>query len=43
MRIFKVVVFLVVAGFAALAGYAYFGDLRPEKTPVSEPVDLDAQ
>lgn len=43
MRIFKILLFLVVAGFAALAGYAYLGDLKPEKSQVSEPVYLNVQ
>ncbi|MEI4486477.1 hypothetical protein V8J36_09760 [Frigidibacter sp. MR17.14] len=38
--ILKLVVFLVVVGFLGLTGYAYLGDLSPERTEVHKPVDL---
>ncbi|WP_164870772.1 hypothetical protein [Mesobaculum littorinae] len=41
LRILKLLVFLLVIGFVALVGYAYLGNLAPEKTDVSEEVTLD--
>lgn len=43
MRLFKLVLVLAVLGFAALTGFAYFGDMTPDSTTVVEPVTLDAQ
>ncbi len=43
MRLFKILLFLAVAGFAGLAGYAYLGDLRPDRATVTQPVDLDVR
>jgi len=40
-KIFKLVLFLVVVGFAALVGFAYFGDLSPDRTENRTPVTLD--
>ncbi len=37
MRAIKVVLILVVLGFAGLAGYAYLGDLAPDVRAVSQP------
>lgn len=42
MRIIKLVLILIILGFVALVGYAYFGDLAPEQGTVSQPVTLDA-
>jgi hypothetical protein len=43
VRLFlKLVVFLVILGALGLVGYAYLGDLSPDQTDVSEPVDLNA-
>ena len=42
MRLFKVVFTLAILGLAALAGYAYFGDLKPVQTEVKLPVVLNA-
>jgi hypothetical protein len=39
---FKLVLFLLVVGAVGLVGYAYLGDLSPDQTDVSEPVDLNA-
>ena len=39
---FKLVLFLLVVGALGLVGYAYLGDLSPDQTDVSEPVDLNA-
>jgi hypothetical protein len=38
----KLVVFLLVIGALGLVGYGYFGDLSPNQTDVSEPVNLNA-
>lgn len=38
----KSFVFLVILGLIGLTGYAYFGDLAPDQTPVTVPVVLDA-
>jgi hypothetical protein len=39
---FKLLLFLVIVGVAGLVGYAYLGDLSPDQTDVSEPVNLNA-
>ena len=41
MRLLKILIFLFVLGFAGLAGYAYFGDMDPERTEARIPVRLD--
>ena len=41
-RLFKFILILIVLGALALVGFAYFTDLSPDQTPVSEPVQLDA-
>ena len=41
-RLLKFLLFLIVIGAAALVGYAYIGDLSPDQSDVSTPVDLDA-
>lgn len=38
----KLVLFLVVIGALGVVGYAYLGDISPDQTDVSEPVNLDA-
>jgi hypothetical protein len=38
----KLVLFLVVVGALGVVGYAYLGDISPDQTDVSEPVNLDA-
>ena len=40
-RILKLVLFLLVAGFVGLVGFAYFGDLSPEQSRQTQPVLLD--
>lgn len=40
-RIIKLVIVLGLIGFAALTVYAYLGDLAPDRTTVSDPVELD--
>jgi len=42
-RLLKVVVFLLILGFASLVGYAYIGDLSPDVIEVNQPVTLDAE
>ena len=41
-RLFKALLVILVLGFLGLTGYAYFGDLAPERVEVTEPVTLDA-
>jgi hypothetical protein len=38
----KVLAVLLVLGAVGLLGYAYLGDLSPDQTDVSEPVNLNA-
>jgi hypothetical protein len=38
----RLVLFLLVIGALGLVGYAYLGDISPEQTDVSEPVNLNA-
>jgi hypothetical protein len=40
--LFRLVLFLVVIGALGLVGYAYLGDLSPNQSDVSEPVNLNA-
>ncbi len=40
-RLIKVVLFLAVLGFVGLAGYAYLGDMTPQRSENSEPVELN--
>lgn len=42
-RLFKFVAVLAVLGFVALAGFAYLGDLSPDRQERRVPVALDAQ
>lgn len=41
LRILKVLVFLVLIAFVGLVGYAYLGDLEPERSEVTVPVELN--
>ncbi|WP_036703649.1 hypothetical protein, partial [Paracoccus sanguinis] len=41
MRLLRVIIFLLLAGFAALAGYAYFGDMAADPQPMRVPVQID--
>lgn len=42
-RVFlKLLAFLLVIGAIGVVGYGYLGDLSPEQTDVSEPVNLNA-
>ena len=40
-RLFKLLFYLAIMAAAAVVGYAYIGDLSPEQSDVSEPVQLD--
>ncbi len=40
-RLFKLLLFLIVTGIFAIVGYAYFGDLTPNRIEVNQPVDLN--
>ncbi len=42
-RIIKLVLLLVVVGFAGLTGYAYLADLSPAQSERSLPVTLNAE
>ncbi|MFN3145354.1 MAG: hypothetical protein ACE368_08865 [Paracoccaceae bacterium] len=39
---FKILLLLVVLGGIGLVGFAYLGDLTPERDEIRQPVDLDA-
>jgi len=41
-RLLKFLVFPIVMGIAAIIGYAYLGDLSPNRIEVNQPVELDA-
>jgi predicted negative regulator of RcsB-dependent stress response len=41
-RILKALFVLAVLGLAGLTGYAYFGNMAPEQTEITQPVTLDA-
>ena len=41
MRLLRVIIFLLLAGFAGLAGYAYFGDMAADPQPMRVPVQID--
>lgn len=40
-RVLKILLFLVVAGFTGLVGFAYLGDLAPARETVTQPLTLD--
>lgn len=42
-RILKLIFLLAVLGLAGLSGYAYLGDMSPERSEVRTPVQLDVQ
>jgi hypothetical protein len=42
-RLLKLLIFLLVLGVVALVGYAYLGDINPNQSDVSQPVDLNAE
>jgi predicted small integral membrane protein len=41
-RLFKALMFLIVVGIIAIVGYAYIGDLSPNRVQVNQPVAVDA-
>ncbi|WP_279512624.1 hypothetical protein [Meridianimarinicoccus aquatilis] len=41
MRMLKLVVFLLLIAGAGMVGFAYLGDLSPQRTEIRIPVDLD--
>ncbi len=43
LRILKILIVLAALGLIALTGYAYLGDLRPDRQDVTLPVTLDVQ
>lgn len=43
MRLLKVILYLLVLGAIGLTGFAYFGDLTPERSEVRIPVELDVR
>lgn len=47
-KLLKLLIFLVIAGFVALAGYAYIGpffgaDFAPSQVEIREPVTLSGE
>lgn len=40
-RILKALVLLLILGFIGLVGFAYLGDLAPDRQQVNQPVTLD--
>ena len=40
-RFWKAILMLLVLALIGLVGFAYFGDMTPETSDVSEPVTLD--
>lgn len=41
MRLLKVILVLMVLLFAGIAGYAYLGDMEPQRSETRVPVELD--
>lgn len=41
MRLLKLLVVVVLLGFAGLTGYAYLGDMAPRTAEMKVPVELD--
>ncbi|MEP5759655.1 MAG: hypothetical protein ABJ327_10220 [Litoreibacter sp.] len=42
-RLLKLLVFLILLAAIAVVGYAYLGDLQPDRAEVTQPIDLDAE
>lgn len=40
MRLIKILLVLIILGFAALVGFAYLGDFTPENGELSLPVQV---
>ncbi|WP_256368227.1 MULTISPECIES: hypothetical protein [Mangrovicoccus] len=43
MRLLKVLAFLLIVAGIGLVGFAYFGNLSPDRTEMTIPVELGAQ
>lgn len=43
LRTLKVLVVLAIVAFLGLTGFAYLGDMEPERVDQSVPVDLNAE
>ena len=43
MRLIKFILLLLVLGAAALVGYAYLADMRPEQREITRPLDIPGQ
>lgn len=43
LRIFKFLILIALIAFAGLVGYAYLGDLTPERGDVTVPVELNVR
>ena len=43
LRLFRWLIYLVVIGGLGLAGYAFVGDLSPERSEIRRPVVLDGR
>ena len=43
VRIFKFLLLLALIAFVGLVGYAYLGDMTPERSDVTVPVDLNVE
>lgn len=41
MRLVKLLVVVILAALIGLAGYAYFGDMEPQRREVRSPLQLD--
>lgn len=40
-RLLKAVLVVLLLAFAGLVGYAYLGDLSPDRTEIRQPVELN--
>lgn len=40
VRLFKLLALLAIIGLIAVIGYAYLGDLQPDRVEVNKPVQL---
>lgn len=41
LRLLKLIIFLTLVAFIGLTGYAYLGDMTPDRAEISEPVELN--
>lgn len=41
VRILKLLFFLIIVGVCAVIGFAFFGDLSPDRVEVNEPIELN--